>query len=76
MKRDDILKIADQYRLLRQSNIREDLLDFAAEVAEAEREDCAKVCGAFADSFYASFSTFQARAALDCMKAIKARGKE
>ena len=44
MKREDILNIADRYGLLRKSNMHEDLLDFAAEIAEAEREACAKVC--------------------------------
>ena len=44
MKREDILKIADRYGLLRQSNMHEDLLYFAADITEAEREECAKVC--------------------------------
>ena len=70
MKREDILKIADRYGLLRQSNMHEDLLDFAAEVAEAEREECAKVCDRIeADGSKQGY-------ACECADAIRARGKE
>ena len=52
----------------------ETLERFAALVAAAEREACAKVCeilGAEDDSFYAEFSR-----AKDCAAAIRARGKQ
>ena len=52
----------------------ETLERFAALVAAAEREACAKVCeilGAEDDSFYAEFSR-----AKDCAAAIRARGEK
>jgi hypothetical protein len=52
----------------------EQIKRFAALVAAAEREACAKVCeilGAEDDSFYAEFSR-----AKDCAAAIRARSKQ
>ena len=48
MKREDILKIAYKHGLLKPHTIKETLLDFAAEIAEAEREECAGLCDRFA----------------------------
>ena len=73
MKREDILKIADRYGLLRQSDMHEDLLDFAAEVAEAEREECAKVCAGLEDKYPDGMNP---GVAWRCAEAIMSRGKD
>ena len=75
MKREDILKIADRYGLLRlgtmeDGTMQEDILGFAEAIAEAEREECAKVC----DRIEADVS--RQGFACECADAIRARGKE
>jgi len=71
MDREEIIRMARMVRDGGHWN-QLDLINFAALVAAAEREECAKVCEileAEDDSFYAEFSR-----AKDCAEAIRARG--
>ena len=72
MDREDIIRMArNEYGIY--AFTADSLAEFAALVAAAEREACAKVCeilGAEDDSFYAEFSR-----AKDCAAAIRARGQ-
>jgi hypothetical protein len=81
MNREDIIRMArgagfeqNSLGMTYTSGTLPELLErFAALIAAAEREACAKVCeilGAEDDSFYAEFSR-----AKDCAAAIRARGQ-
>jgi hypothetical protein len=75
MTKEDIIRMAREAGFESHDiilNFPKELERFAALVASAEREECAKVCeilGAEDDSFYAEFSR-----AKDCAAAIRARG--
>ena len=69
MNRDDIIRMAREANIATYINIESHLVGnhlerFAALVAAAEREECAKVCE--------KFSSYEAK---DCANAIRARGQ-
>jgi hypothetical protein len=76
MNRDDIIRIAREARLCDEDGRDSDsivitsyLEHFAALVAAAEREECAKVCDVLADKH-----TFEGGYANECAFAIRERG--
>ena len=72
MNREDITRMAREAGFVGFDGENKCLRQFAALVAAAEREACAKVCEileAEDESFYAEFS-----GAIDCAAAIRARG--
>lgn len=87
MKREDILKIAEKVGLIPDTshptantrymrNKRNMLSIFGSLVADAEREECTKVCATISDKFDDFGGVNDARGARECMKAIRARGEE
>ena len=76
MTRDDIIRMARSAGLvgLEQGGILENFQRFAALVAAAEREACAKVCEDL-DESDTRFRHDYMRGTLDCAAAIRARGK-
>jgi hypothetical protein len=79
MTQDEIVKMAreaginvEQGFLLRFAGVEDDLERFAALVAAAEREACAKLC----DEYARSGSDHEAGAALNIQDAIRARGEK
>ena len=76
MTRDDIIRMARSAGLvgLEQGGILENFQRFAALVAAAEREACAKVCEDL-DESDTRFRHDYMRGTLDCAEAIRARGE-
>ena len=76
MNREDIVRMAKEAGM-ESFNICVELDDFAALVASAEREACAKLC----DSYYESWINihgryeFMGEGAQECAEAIRARGQ-
>jgi hypothetical protein len=77
MTRDDIIRMARSAGLvgLEQGGILENFQRFAALVAAAEREACAKVCEDL-DESDTRFRHDYMRGTLDCAEAIRARGEQ
>ena len=72
MTRDDIIRMAREAGVL--SGYESELFQrFAALVAAAEREACAKVCGSLDETDMISRYDYR-RGVLDCVDAIRARG--
>ena len=80
MTRDDILSMAKEAGLTQKPFCRwggyaDDLMRFAALVAEREREACVIACEKISESLYSYDNIAEGRAAQDCAKAIRARGE-
>ena len=73
MTRDDIIRMAREANLwITSDERREAVVRFAALVAAAEREACAKVCEEIANKP----SNMVLGVALDCATAVRARGEK
>ena len=71
MSRDDIIRMAQEAGLIGKPIFTEGLEHFAALVASAEREACAKVCEETTASWTQHLYN---EGCIDCAKAIRARG--
>jgi hypothetical protein len=84
MTTDDIIRMAKEAGFDKNSlgttfthgKLDENILRFAALVAAAEREECAKVCDEFADDAVKEQDFHAIATAEDCAAYIRARGQE
>ena len=83
MTRDEITRMAREAGFVGMDGLHKGLCRFAALVAAAEREACAKVCEKTSDEYdeneglkYAELRTDAATGGRDCASAIRARGEK